>query len=142
MPPEIINKDFVIKIVGIGKMVTRAFEVAQMLYKRKGIEPIVINARFLKPFDEDIVLNYNENEEYIHQIIVSIEDGTLKGGLYTTIIQTINDNNVKNTQVLGFGYKDKFVKQGSVNEIEELNGLDTESIYKEIIEQIKKEERQ
>ena len=142
MPPEIINKDFVIKIVGIGKMVTRAFEVAQMLYKRKGIEPIVINARFLKPFDEDIVLNYNENEEYIHQIIVSIEDGTLKGGLYTTIIQTINDNNVKNTQVLGFGYKDKFVKQGSVNEIEELNGLDTESIYKEIIEQIKKEESQ
>ena len=142
MPPEIINKDFVIKIVGIGKMVTRAFEVAQMLYKRKGIEPIVINARFLKPFDEDIVLNYNENNEYIHQIIVSIEDGTLKGGLYTTIIQTINDNNVKNTQVLGFGYKDKFVKQGSVDEIEELNGLDTESIYKEIIEQIKKEESQ
>jgi 1-deoxy-D-xylulose-5-phosphate synthase len=113
-----------------------------MLYKREGIESTVINARFLKPFDEDIVLNYNENNEYIHQIIVSIEDGTLIGGLYTTIIQTINDNNIKDTHVLGFGYKDKFVKQGSVDEIEELNGLDTESIYKEIIEQIKKEESQ
>ena len=69
---------------------------------------------------------------------ITIEDGTLNGGLYSTVIQTINDNKVKNTTVLGFGYKDKFIKQGSVDEIEKIYGLDTESIYREIIKRIKK----
>ena len=98
-------------------MVTRAFEVAQMLFKRNGIESTVINARFLKPFDEDIVIDYNDKEEFNKQFIFSIEDGTLNGGLYSTIVQTINDHDLKDTKVMGFGYKDKFVKQGSVEEI-------------------------
>ena len=112
-----------------------------MLFKRTGIESTVINARFLKPFDKDIVLDYNEKEEFNKQLIISIEDGTLNGGLYTTIIQTINDNSIKNVEVLGFGYKDKFVKQGTVEEIEYLNGLETEAIYKDIINKIRKESR-
>ena len=132
-----INEDYVIKIIGIGKMVTRAFEVAQMLFKRNGIESTVINARFLKPFDEDIVIDYNDKEEFNKQFIFSIEDGTLNGGLYSTIVQTINDHDLKDTKVMGFGYKDKFVKQGSVEEIEKIYGLDTESIYREIIKRIK-----
>ena len=119
-------------------MVTRAFELSQMLYKRNGIESTLINARFLKPFDKDIVLDYKDKEDFSNQYIITIEDGTLNGGLYSTVIQTINDNEVKNTTVLGFGYKDKFIKQGSVDEIEKIYGLDTESIYREIIKRIKK----
>ena len=93
IPFEDINEDCIIKIIGIGKMVTRAFELSQMLYKRNGIESTLINARFLKPFDKDIVLDYNDKEDFSNQYIITIEDGTLNGGLYSTVIQTINDRN-------------------------------------------------
>ena len=59
-----------------------------------------------------------------------MKTGTLRGGLGTAVIELINSSDIKDIKVKTFGYNDCFVKHGSVEEIEELNGLKAEKIIK------------
>lgn len=126
---EIIKNGSDVTIVAIGKMVERAVEVAVKL-EELDIEAEVINARFLKPFDENCVLESIEKTENV----ITIEDGLLRSGLATTVNELIVKNNLEHINVSNFGYDDKYVKHGSVSEIEKINGLDAESIVGRWIE--------
>ncbi|HBC84349.1 MAG TPA: 1-deoxy-D-xylulose-5-phosphate synthase, partial [Clostridiales bacterium] len=117
-------------IVGIGKMVSRALEVSDLL-EEYGISCDVINARFLKPFDKKPILeSINKTNK-----VITIEDGILRGGLATTVKELIVENNIKDINIKSYGYNDTFVKHGSVEELENIYGLDANSI----VESIKKE---
>lgn len=120
---EILQDGEDLTIVAIGKMVERAMEVSQLL-KEQNINCEVINARFLKPLD------FNTIEASIRKTknVVTIEDGILRGGLGTSVIELINECKVKDVYVKCYGYDDKFVSHGSVEELEKLNGLDAKSI--------------
>ena len=120
---EIVKNGSDVTIVAIGKMVERAVEVAKKLEKMD-IDAEVINARFLKPFDEEKVLESIEKTGSV----ITIEDGLLRSGLATTVNELIVKNNIESIQVCNFGYNDKYIKHGSVSEIEKINGLDAESI--------------
>ena len=73
---EIVKKGTDITIVAIGKMVERAFEVAELLQK-ENIDAEIMNARFLKPLDRETILRSVEKTKRV----ITIEDGILKGGL-------------------------------------------------------------
>jgi len=73
---EIVKKGTNITIVAIGKMVERAFEVAEFLQK-ENIDVEIINARFLKPLDKETILKSIEKTK----AVITLEDGILKGGL-------------------------------------------------------------
>lgn len=73
---EILQEGKDITIVAIGKMLERATEVSNLL-KRQKINAEVINARFLKPFDEETILKSLSKTKKV----ITIEDGILKGGL-------------------------------------------------------------
>ena len=120
---EIVKNGSDVTIVAIGKMVERAVEVAKKLEKMD-IDAEVINARFLKPFDEEKVLESIEKTGSV----ITIEDGLLRSGLATTVNELIVKNNMECIQVCNFGYDDKYVKHGAVSEIEKIYGLDAESI--------------
>ena len=120
---EIVKSGTDVTIVAIGKMVARAMEVAIELEKMD-INAEVINARFLKPFDDKHIIEAIEKTGSV----ITIEDGFLRGGIATTVDELIVKNNLSNIQVQNFGYNDKFIKHGTVDEIERLNGLDAESI--------------
>ena len=120
---EIVKSGTDVTIVAIGKMVARAMEVAIELEKMD-INAEVINARFLKPFDDKHIIESIEKTGSV----ITIEDGFLRGGIATTVDELIVKNNLSNIQVQNFGYNDKFIKHGTVDEIERLNGLDAESI--------------
>ena len=104
-------------------MVSRAMEVALELEKN-GVNVEVINARFLKPFVDKNILDSMKSTKNV----ITIEDGLLRGGLATTINEMIVKNNLVGVKILNFGYEDKYVKHGSVDEIEKINGLDVDSI--------------
>ena len=70
---EVLKEGNDITIVAIGKMVTRAMEVATIL-KEKSIEVEVINARFLKPLDNDTILNSAKKTKNV----ITIEDGIVE----------------------------------------------------------------
>ena len=112
-------------IIAIGKMVQRAYEVSNILKKEKiGIK--VINARFLKPLDEENIINWIGNSK-----IITLEDNIVKGGLGSTIIELLNRYN-KTNEIKTLGYPDEFIKQATVDEIEKKYNLDTESILNTI----------
>ena len=120
---EILKKGEDLTIVAIGKMVARAVEVSDLL-KEQGIDCEVINARFLKPLDENTI----ETSIRKTRKVITIEDGILRGGLGTSVNELINDCRIDGVHVKAYGYDDVFVQHGSVDELEELNGLDAKSI--------------
>ena len=124
---EIIKEGTDITIVAIGKMVERAMEVSQKL-EEDGIYAEVINARFLKPLDEKTIISSIKKTKNV----ITIEDGILRAGLGCSICELIVKNKLENVDFESFGYDDKFVKHGSVTELEKLNGIDVNSIVKKI----------
>ena len=120
---EIVKKGEDLTIVAIGKMVERAMEVSDLL-KEQGIDCEVINARFLKPLDENTI----ETSIRKTRKVITIEDGILRGGLGTSVNDLINDCRLDGVHVKAYGYDDIFVQHGSVEELEELNGLDANNI--------------
>lgn len=121
------NNNKKITIVAIGKMVDRAVDVANIL-KEKNINTQIINARFLKPIDKELILSLIEKTKNI----VTIEDGLLNGGLYTSVIDIINNSNIENIKVNPFGYNDCFIPHGTTEELEKRFGTDSENIAKNI----------
>ena len=126
---EILSKGKDVTIFAIGKMVAKAIKVSKLL-EESGISSTIINSRFLKPFDEDVLI------QNINKLIVSIEDGTAIGGLGSKIKDIAIKNNLDiNLEV--FAYPDEFIKHGSVAEIEEKYGLDAITISDIIIQKMK-----
>lgn len=121
---EVLETGRDVTIVSIGKMVSRATEVSNIL-KESDIQTTVINARFLKPFDEKTLL------ENINNLIVTIEDGTIVGGLGSKVEEVLQANKIQ-IDLEKIAYPDSFIKHGNVNEIEEKYGLDAKSISENI----------
>lgn len=119
---EVLNEGEDIAFIAIGKMVSRAKKIVDSLTEI-GVNAKLINARFLKPIDEEYLI---ENLENIKRII-TIEDCTVVGGLGEEIEKIIFRNKL-DIDVVKFAYPDTFVKQGDVTEIEERFGMDKDNI--------------
>ena len=129
---ELVKKGNNLTIVAIGKMVERAMEVSEELEK-DGISAEVINARFLKPLDKNTIIKSIEKTKNV----ITLEDGLLKGGLASAVLEAINQYNLKEVNVKTFGYDDCFVKHGKVEELEEKYGLSKEKIVNKLKKEIK-----
>ena len=117
-----------VTIVAIGNMVARAEEVRAKL-KEKEIETEIINARFLKPLDEEAIVDSLAKTKYG----ITIEDETIIGGLGTAVKELIVDRGLREVTLQSFAYPDKFIEHGSVAELEKKYGLDADSICESIL---------
>ena len=81
--------------------------------------------RFLKPIDEEIL--HTVGTKFSH--IVTIEDGAVKGGLGSSVLEYMADHNM-HPHVTRMGLPDHFVEHGSVEELQHLVGIDKEAIIK------------
>ena len=129
---EIIQEGKDITIIAIGKMVERAMEVRRLL-KNKAVDAEIINARFLKPLDDKKIISSIKKTKRV----VTIEDGILRAGLATSISELLVKNKLNDIDLKCYGYNDKFVKHGSIEELEKLNKLDTESIVSDLVKEKK-----
>ena len=118
---EIVQEGTDLSIIAIGNMVGRAEEVASLL-PEKSVE--IINARFLKPLDEETILNSIRKTGHC----ITIEDNLLKGGLGSAVVEAINKSDIQDVKVKNFGYDDTFVEHGTVKELEDKYGLSAEKI--------------
>ena len=125
---EIVKEGNDITIIGIGKTVKRAYEVAESL-QEKNISAEVINVRFLKPLDINTI---KKSVEKTKKVIV-IEDSTIIGGLSSSIKELIIDNKLKDIYIKTYAYPDKFISHGSVKEIEKIYKQDKNQIVKDIL---------
>lgn len=118
---KIVQEGTDLSIIAIGNMVGRAEEVASLL-PEKSVE--IINARFLKPLDEETILNSIRKTGYC----ITIEDNLLKGGLGSAVVEAVNKSDIQDVKIKNFGYDDTFVEHGTVKELEDKYGLSAEKI--------------
>lgn len=111
-----------VTIIAIGKMVARAMDIEQKLQEKMDVE--VINARFLKPLDDNTIIESIKKTKNV----ITIEDGTIINGLATAVKEVIVNNNLQGVKIKSYAYPDEFIKHGSVDELEKIYGLDEENI--------------
>ncbi|MDC6486115.1 1-deoxy-D-xylulose-5-phosphate synthase [Methylophilaceae bacterium] len=93
----------------------------------------VINMRFSKPIDQELILAAAKKYKYI----VTIEDNTIAGGAGSSVLELLSKNNIQ-IKTLLLGYSDEFSEHGSQEEIHKNLNLDTQSIENKIVNFISK----
>jgi len=114
-----------VAVVAIGPAVHRSLEAAGQFEGRVG----VYNFRFLKPLDTDML----DKIAKTYKKIITVEDGTLKGGLYGAVCEYLADK-APGVFVTGIGAPDVFIEHDTQSAQRERCGLDTEGISRKISE--------
>ncbi len=113
-------------IIAIGRMVNEAMKVRDILLE-SNIEVEIINARFIKPLDCELLQKVAEK----HKFIFTVEDGQKAGGFGTAVLEYFNSIKANvNLEIMGF--EDKFIEHGSAKELLKENNLDAQSIANDI----------
>lgn len=120
------GKDLAVITLGpIGNIAAHAIQRAE---KEKGLSIAHYDLRFLKPLDEAL----------LHEIgrsfgrIVTVEDGVLKGGMGSAVLEFMADNGYT-PHIERIGVPDLFIEHGTVQELYRLCGMDEEAIYNTLI---------
>lgn len=119
------TKVAVLTIGPIGNTASQAISEAA----EKGVDAAHYDMIFLKPLDNELL---EEVANHFNKII-TLEDGTICGGLGTAVTEWMNDHH-KNVEILRLGLPDAFVKQGTVSQLYERCGIDKDSIVRHILE--------
>ena len=128
---EILEEGNDILIIAYGSMVASAIETADLL-KGKNINACIVNARFVKPLDQNLIIPLASRI----QKVVTMEEGTLIGGFGSAIVELFNDNEV-NVPVFRIGIPDVLVDHASPDQSKEKLGLMPDQMTDRIIEKFK-----
>jgi len=116
-----------IAVIATGSMVKEAQSAAESL-RKKGISPIIINGRFVKPLDRKML---DELGEEVKKII-TVEENTLSGGFGSAVNEYYTPNNAS-VKVHCIGLPDQFIEHGSRQILLKITGLDAEGIAEKIL---------
>lgn len=108
-------------------MLELAFQAADML-KSEGVNPRIVNARFIKPLDENMLLEMYEEGYHI----VTLEEGTVLGGFGSAVMEFYASRDIYGVKVKPIGIPDYFVEHGSPKEQRQEVGLTPERIVTEL----------
>ena len=117
-----------VAVVTLGTIGNRAAKAVAKA-KEEGLSPLHINMRFLKPLD---TLLLGEACSRCHTII-TVEDGAVTGGLASAVAEYVAQHNL-DVKVVSLGIPDRFIEQGTVDELISECGYNVDSIYNSIIE--------
>lgn len=116
-------------ILAIGKTVSPALEASEGLLGQYGIHSTVVNCRFLKPLDTDLIASLVAN----HSLIVTVEDGSVKGGLGAEVAEFLSAEGLLDGQkIVRLGVPDKFIEHGTQDELYRICGYDADGICQRV----------
>lgn len=129
---EILRDGGEIAIVAYGSMVHPALEAADNLAKEK-IETTVVNARFVKPLDAQLLLALAQTK----RLIVTVEEAYLAGGFGSALLELLEENGLQDkVRVVRMGIPDRLVTHGDPKLLLAKYGLDADGIYTRVKESI------
>lgn len=117
-----------VAIFAVGTMVQVAVDAAKLL-SEKNLSVNVINARFVKPLDTEIL----RREASSVGIVATCEEGALNGGFGAAVAEFLADENIS-VPLIRFGISDNFIEHGTRAELLELCGLTATNIYRKIFD--------
>jgi 1-deoxy-D-xylulose-5-phosphate synthase len=119
-------------IIAIGVSVWPAVKAAEQL-SQEGLSTAVINARFVKPLDQELIVSVAKRVRYV----VTVEEGCQMGGFGSAVLEALSDAGVNvRTKVLGL--PDWYIEQGPQDLLRERYGLTTDGIYRSVKELVTK----
>ena len=127
---EVLEEGRDIAILATGKYVQRALEVRNIL-KSRGLNITVVNARFIKPMDTQLLDDILKSHEYVF----TMEDGVLNGGFGSSVVEYMTDKNYKNI-IKRFGIPDRFIEHGKTELLERDLGLLPEQLANQIEKEV------
>ncbi|HKP67979.1 MAG TPA: transketolase C-terminal domain-containing protein, partial [Pyrinomonadaceae bacterium] len=121
-----------VALVAYGSMVAPALDAAARL-KTEGIDATVVNARFVKPLDEEMILRLAKDFE----VIVTIEEAYLAGGFGSAVLECLEANGMQDkVKVARLGVTDEIVTHGDPKTLLATYGLDVDGITKRVKESL------
>ena len=126
---EILEQGENIAVFALGSMMKLGAKIVKNL-KEKNIQVTLINPRFIKPLDIELLLEIANT----HKKIITIEDHVKIGGFGSQVLEILNEHNVQDVEVFRFGWEDEFIPHGSVEDLYKAQGLTLEDITVKICE--------
>jgi 1-deoxy-D-xylulose-5-phosphate synthase len=120
---ELLRDGNDIAIIAIGNMVRPAIDAAERL-KEEGISATVVNARFVKPLDQELILAIAKKTGRV----VTVEEHALQGGFGSAVLECFEDNRLSGIKTLRIGLPDRFIEHGPQAVLRQKYGLDAEGI--------------
>lgn len=124
---EILKEGNDAAILTFGTTIPMAMKAAAVLEKQ-GYSIKVVNARFIKPLDENMLLQLFKN----NMPILTIEEAVLQGGFGSYVLEFASEQGFQHAKIERMGIPDQFIEHGSVNELLEEIGLTTENVVKKL----------
>jgi len=125
---EIVKSGSDIAIIALGTMVQQALKASEELEKYD-ISLEVINPRFIKPLDSELLLNLFSRFKHI----ITIEDSQKTGGFGTAVLEFAAENDIKDTVFHILGIPDKFIHHGTQEQLYRELELDSDGIVKKVL---------
>ena len=126
---EVLYEESEILLLAVGSMVKTALTVREQL-KEKGYSCSLVNARFVKPFDEELLLKLQKN----HKLLVTLEENVQSGGFGEHVLEFMNTNGDGSMEVLNIAIPDVYVEHGNVELLRKETGIDADGIIGKIID--------
>ena len=125
---EMLYEEEGIALLAVGSMVKTA-EAARLRLKERGLSCTLVNARFVKPVDEEMI----ERLARGHRLIVTLEENVASGG-FGERVRTFADEKELPAQILSVTIPDEYVEHGNVELLKKEIGIDEDTVTKRILE--------
>jgi 1-deoxy-D-xylulose-5-phosphate synthase len=132
---EILRHGNDVAILALGVTVEPALEAAREL-SDKGIEATVVNSRFVKPLDSELIKEITCRIKYI----VTVEENVLIGGFGSMVVSLLQQSGLSDVQVKSIGIADEFVEHGTQPILRKKYSLDAEGIVRQTLVLLNKAE--
>jgi 1-deoxy-D-xylulose-5-phosphate synthase len=129
---EVLCEGTDLAVIAVGATVHPALSAARKL-ENEGIRVKVINARFIKPLDSELILHTATSVSKI----LTIEENVLDGGFGSALMELLNENGMTGLTVRRLGIRDEFVQHATQAELRARYGLDEEGIFRTIKDMLK-----
>ncbi|MDO9536263.1 MAG: 1-deoxy-D-xylulose-5-phosphate synthase [Bacillota bacterium] len=117
-----------ILILAAGSMVLPALEAYEILLE-KGIHSCIINPRFIKPLDRELISHW----AFKCKRVLTVEDHILQGGFGSAVLEMFEEEGIEGVCLKRMGFRHPFTGQGSRDYILDLHGLSGKGIAKEAV---------
>ncbi|HJA30102.1 MAG TPA: 1-deoxy-D-xylulose-5-phosphate synthase [Candidatus Eisenbergiella pullicola] len=130
---ELLYEGKKVALVAVGSMVKTALEVREKL-AAEGIEATLVNARFVKPIDEDMVCSLDRE----HELLVTMEENVASGG-FGEKVRDFADSRRLSVRVLPVTIPDEYVEHGNVELLKKEIGIDPDTVFDRIMKELTRE---
>ncbi len=132
---EVIEDGGDVAIFGLGALLPMAEELAGLL-ESEGYSAAVINPRFVKPLDREMLEAYGKKVS----VVVTFEDHVLMGGFGSAVAEVLSELNLS-VPVVRVGWPDRFIEHGKVEQLRARYGISVEAAMEKLAPYLKRSKR-